>query len=66
MPSLEVEVTQVPALRPLVDAYWALQHAVDDYAEERLRADPVWRALALGLDEIESAIALCRKSRERA
>jgi hypothetical protein len=66
LPSLN-EQTLDPALRPLVDAYWALQRAVDDYVEERLRADPAWRALALAIDEIETAIAERRsQSRERA
>ena len=54
-------MSQDPALRPLVDAYWALQRAVEDYADERLRSDPVWRALALSLDTVEAAIAQRRR-----
>ena len=60
LPSTD-EVSQDPALRPLVDAYWALQRAVEDYADERLRSDPVWRALALSLDTVEAAIAQRRR-----
>jgi hypothetical protein len=56
----EGEAARDPILSLTLDAYWRLQRAIDDYADQALIADPVYRSLADAVATAERAVNLYR------